>query len=110
MGFVYIFELSGTHVEYTHKSITSSPINFWLHEKNAAFMGLGNFLSRETNIILNILLGVDTLTGVGLNYILPWTTTADFIYSKNYIYNMKMILSTIIGNKEWNKQESYSVL
>ena len=69
VGFDHIFELSCKHVEYIHKSITSSPINFWLHEKNAAFVGLDTFLSSETNVILNIVLGIDTLTGVGLNYI-----------------------------------------
>ena len=34
VGFVSIFEFSGHHVEYTHKSITSSPVNFWLGETN----------------------------------------------------------------------------
>ena len=83
VGFISISEFLGLHVEYTHNSVTSSPINFWLHEKNTAFVRLDNFLSSEANIILNFVLGVDTLTGAGLDYILPCKTTA--VFNFNYI-------------------------
>ena len=115
-GFVYIFEISGKHVEHKHNS--SSPINFWLRKMNAAFVRLNNFLYSEANVILNTVLGVGTLNGVGLNYILSCETTADFNFVKKlYLQRQyKEWLSTIdffcqllLAIKDWNKQELYNL-
>ena len=109
VGFVCIFEFPGKHVEYTHKSITSSPINFWLREKNAAFVGLDNFLSSEANLILNIVLGVDTLTGVGLNYIFSARPPLISIISRNYIYNMKINFVNYYWQSKNGTNKNYTI-
>ena len=104
---------------------------------NAVFVGLNNFLSSEANVILNIVLGVGTLNGVGLNYILSCKTTADFNYvkklylqrqNKEQVIKMFPIELTfkagdtigtrldltsfrqlLLAIKEWNQQESYNL-
>ena len=77
-------------MEHKHKSISSSPINFWLRKMNAAFVGLDNFLISEANVILNIVLGVGTLNGVGINYIYPARPLLISILSQNYIYKVNI--------------------
>ena len=104
---------------------------------NAVFVGLNNFLSSEANVILNIVLGVGTLNGVGLNYILSCKTTADFNYvkklylqrqNKEQVIKMFPIELTfkagdtigtrldltsfrqlLLAIKEWNEQELYNL-
>ena len=102
-GFAYLFKISGKHVEHKCRSISSSPIKFWLREMNAVFVGLNIFLSSEANDIFHIVLGVSTLNGVALNSILSCTTTTDFYYTK------KIYLQHDNEFCVWHKQESYNM-